>query len=147
MRRRPSRCSGGIVFSFFLFSLQRGRGSNTCFYNNKILAPAGCSPNVTNIMVSAPVGPEMDIFPMCFFKQFLIDADFVDFAPLRSCYDSYGFVHKPISCCQKCYEFQMNFTNFTFCYYATFKNLALTYGFGHIFNLASLLLHVNGLLG
>ena len=37
----------------------------------------------------------------------------------------------------------MNFNNFTFCYHATFKNLALTNGFGHFFVLASISLHVD----
>ena len=41
----------------------------------------------------------------------------------------------------------MNFNKFSFCYHATFKNLALTNGFGHIFVLASILLHVNDPLG
>ena len=39
----------------------------------------------------------------------------------------------------------MNFNNFTFCYIATFKNVALTTGFGNIFKLAPNLHHFHDL--
>ena len=44
----------------------------------------------------------------------------------------------PILWCRKCYKFPMNFNNFTCCYYVTFKIVALTNGFGHIFILLQL---------
>ena len=70
------------------------------------------------------------------FYQFSFRADFFNFGPLRWHYDYCGFVHMTFWCSQKCYKLSMNFNNFTFDYHATFKNLALTNGLGHISHLA-----------
>ena len=58
--------AGALLFHFSCSGCSQALGPKPVFYNNKILALAGCSPNVTNIMVSAPVGQKCFIFPMFF---------------------------------------------------------------------------------
>ena len=141
--RRPQPASaspaaaGALLFHFSCSHCSEGSPAKTPLYNNKILALAGCSPNVAKQTVSAPDGRKCLIFNV--FDQFSLKPDFFNFAPLRSLHGTYAFAHMPIWRCQKCYIFPMIFSNFTFCGHATFKNLALTNGFGYIFISASIL--------
>ena len=70
----------------------------------------------------------------CFFI-ILFRTDIFSFAPFRSLHDSCGPARIPISRHQLCYIFTMYFNNSTFCDNATFKIVALTNGFGYIFDL------------
>ena len=58
--------AGALLFHFSCSGCSQAPGPKPIFYNNNNLALADCSPNVTNIMVSAPVGQKTYIFQMYF---------------------------------------------------------------------------------
>ena len=80
------------------------------------------------------------------FQQFLLKADFFDFAPFRSLHESYAFAHMLICCGKKHHIFPMHFNNFAFRCYVGLKNRAVTNGFGHFFKATSILHHHQGSL-
>ena len=138
MRAALSHCSGSIIFPFLLLSLQPGLGSQTRFYNNKILPLADCAPEPAKQMVFEPCCQKYIIFLMNFNNSYLKSISSILHRSARS---TIPVVARTCRFCGAQIDtiFWMNFNNSSCCCYVILNSLALNNGFGHIFVLLEFL--------
>ena len=117
---------------FYCSSPSQGAPPRMFFYNNKILPLADCSPNVTFSTVSAPVCQKTYIFHTNFNNSGLGPISSVLHRCARITFPMVWRTRRFVAVKNVIY-FHCFFNNFTFCYHATFKILALTASFGNLF--------------